>query len=77
MRRPCLRWPNPAHAAKVDVMAKDTSKSEIAAILSRLDQLVEQTQSLQADIKKKMQQQRAEDRSVAQALGSRKTPKRR
>ena len=58
-------------------MAEDTSKSEIAAILSRLDKLVEQTQSLQADLKKRMQQQRAEDRSVAQALGSRKSTKRR
>jgi hypothetical protein len=58
-------------------MPEETRKAEIAAILSRLDKLVEQTQSLQADIKKKMMQQRAEDRSVAQALGSRKSTKRR
>jgi hypothetical protein len=58
-------------------MADDTRKADIAAILSRLDKLVEQTQSLQADIKKKMRQQRADDHSVAQALGSRKSTKRR
>ena len=57
-------------------MTEDASKFDIAAFLSRLDKLVEQTRSLRAEIKKKMEQQRADDRSVAQALGSRKPPKR-
>ena len=51
-------------------MAEETRKFDIAAILARLDKLVEQTQSLQADIKQKMMQQRSDHRSVAQALGS-------
>jgi hypothetical protein len=50
-------------------MAEESRKLDIAAILSRLDKLVEQTQSLQAEIKKGMMKQRADDRSVAQALG--------
>jgi hypothetical protein len=51
-------------------MAEETRKFDIAAILARLDKLVEQTQSLQADIKKRMMEQRSDHRSVAQALGS-------
>jgi hypothetical protein len=56
-------------------MAEEPGKVDIAAIISRLDKLVEQTQSLQADIKKKMIQRRSEDRSVAQGLGSGKPTK--
>jgi hypothetical protein len=53
------------------MMTEETRKFDITAILARLDKLVEQTQSLQADIKKKMMQQRSDHHSVAQALGSR------
>jgi hypothetical protein len=56
-------------------MAEEPRKADIAAILSRLDKLVEQTQSLQADIKEKMIQRRSDDRSVAQELGAGKPTK--
>jgi hypothetical protein len=58
-------------------MPDETRKLETAKLLARIDQLVAQSQTLQRDITRKMQQDRADHRSVLQPLSTKRPRKRR
>ena len=58
-------------------MPDETRKLETAKLLARIDQVVAQSQSLQCDITKKMQQARADHRTVVQPLSTSRPRKRR
>lgn len=58
-------------------MPDQTKKEETARLLAHLDQLVAQSQVLQRDIARRMQQDRADHQSVLQPLSPRRRAKRR
>ena len=58
-------------------MAEESTEKETRRLLAYVDRVVQQSQSLQSDISKRMREQRADDRPVTQPLGSRKTLRRR
>jgi hypothetical protein len=58
-------------------MPENLRKTKTDELLARVDEVMEQAQSLRTDIIKRMHQQRADDRTVTQPLGPRrKAPKR-